>query len=145
MLLFSTNVIAILFSGLIVMAIFRVSETARVFTNIGAGKHHLTAVIGVAVLVALLLIPLGAATVQITRDRINTGRATDAATEWAAGGEWEVLSVEVDNSGIVVRASGALPSPPPEDLRALLDAKGLAGLDVKLELVPEETVELPGS
>ncbi len=145
LLLFSTNVIAILFSGLIVMAIFRVSETARVFTNIGAGKHHLTAVIGVAVLVALLVIPLGAATVQISRDRLNTGRATDAATEWAAAGDWDVLSVEVDNSGIVVRASGALPSPAPDELRALLDAKGLSGLDVKLELVPEETVELPGS
>lgn len=144
LLLFLTNVAAILFSGLVVMAIFRVSETARVFSNAGAGKHHRLAVAGAATMIALLVIPLGAATIQTSRERLSTGRATDAANEWAASGDWKVISVEVAPEGIVIRAAGALPSPPPEELRAALDAKGLASQDVRLELIPEETVDLPG-
>jgi uncharacterized hydrophobic protein (TIGR00271 family) len=144
LLLFLTNVGAILLSGLIVMAIFRVSATARAVSARGNGMQHRIAV-GLAIaFVVLLAIPLGAATISLTEDRLETGEATDAAKAWAEPAGWRVIAVEVDNEGILISAAGALPAPPTEELRAALDAEGLEGKDVRLELVPLEMVELPG-
>jgi hypothetical protein len=126
------------------MAIFRVSATARAVSARGNGMQHRIAV-GLAIaFVALLAIPLGAATISLTEDRLETGEATDAAKAWAEPAGWRVIAVEVDNEGIVISAAGALPAPPAEELRAALDAEGLEGEDVRLELVPLEMVELPG-
>ena len=145
MLLFLTNVGAILLSGLIVMAIFRAGRAADEEDKArGHSWGRRGGVAAVVVFVVLLSIPLGTATVQLSRDRLNTGAATDAAEAWAEPRGWYIEKVEVDNAGIVVRASGPLPSPDPTDLRDALNQKGLRDIDVKLELIPQETVELPG-
>lgn len=143
LLLFSTNVVAILLSGLAVMALFRVSETARTVAAAPANLHQRAALVVVIAMIVILSIPLGAATVQLTRDRLNTGAAAAAAEEWAQDAGWRVTSVEVDNEGIAIRAFGPLPEPSPEALRAELDERGLGDIDVTLNLVPESVIELP--
>jgi uncharacterized hydrophobic protein (TIGR00271 family) len=143
MLLFLTNVGAILLSGLIVMAIFQVGRASANHTEGQASWQKRGAVAGVVLFVVLLSIPLGTATLQLSRDRLHTGTATDAAKAWAAPAGWDIDGVDVDNEGIVIRASGPLPPPPPEQLRRALDDEGLGGIDVKLKLVPQEDVELP--
>jgi hypothetical protein len=66
------------------------------------------------------------------------------ATSWSEGSGWEVVSVEpVPGSLVVVRAVGPEPSPDPRELRRMLDDAGLAGVDVRLELVPETEIVLP--
>lgn len=45
---------------------------------------------------------------------------------------------------MLVRAAGALPSPPVGVLREQLDAAGLSRVDVRLVLTPEERTDLKG-
>ena len=59
---------------------------------------------------------------------------TDVAEQWAAPGGWVVLARRRPAS----RAG-------PDAFRSLLDAAGLEGVDVRVELQPEYRVELPGA
>jgi uncharacterized hydrophobic protein (TIGR00271 family) len=144
LLLFLTNVAAILLSGLIVMALFQVSAIARSANLSRSSWGPRSAVLIVLVFVAIIAIPLATATFQLTEDRINTGTATTVAKDWASPAGWRILMVEYDDDGILVRAAGPLPAPSTEALRSALDDKGLDEFDVKLELVPQEDVLLPG-
>lgn len=94
-------------------------------------------------MLVIIAVPLLAATVQLTRDRLDTGAAAAAAEQWAADSGWRVASVEVDNEGIAIRAFGPLPEPGIDELRAELDRRGLGDRKVTLELVPETVIELP--
>jgi hypothetical protein len=67
---------------------------------------------------------------------------TAVATRWAERAGWEIVTVATRPDGVVVRAYGPLPGPDPDELRDLLDAEGLADVAVRLQLVPEERVEL---
>ena len=144
MLLFLTNVGAILLTGLVVMAIYRVTGTAAAAAA-APGVRHPRAVVAVVVFVLVLVIPLTASTRRITREFGQRSDAEAAAIAWADPSGWHILVVDADRVGIRIRAAGPLPSPDPADLRAALDEHGLAGVDVVVELVPEERVELPGS
>ena len=144
MLLFLTNVGAILLTGLVVMAIYRVTATAAA----EAGPFSLKrprAVVAVLVFVLVLVIPLTASTRRITTESIQRSDAEAAAIVWADPSGWRIVTVDADRAGIRIRAAGPLPSPDPADLRAALDDRGLDDVDVVVELVPEERVELPGS
>jgi hypothetical protein len=55
------------------------------------------------------------------------------------------VSVEAGTSEVIVLAAGAEPAPDPDSLRGALDEAGLSGVDVRLRLVPQEQVDLPGS
>jgi len=144
MLLFLTNVGAILLSGLVVMAIYRVTATAAAEAA-APGRRHPRAVVAVAVFVLVLVIPLTASTRRITTESIQRSDAEAAATAWADPSGWHIVTVDADRAGIRIRAAGPLPSPDPAGLRAALDDHGLDDVDVVVELVPEERIELPGS
>ena len=101
--------------------------------------------VGLSALVIALVIPLTASTRRITTETLQRSDAEEAATAWADPAGWEVITVDADRVGIRIRAAGPLPAPDPADLRAALDGKGLDGVDVVVELVPQQRVELPGS
>jgi uncharacterized hydrophobic protein (TIGR00271 family) len=144
LLLFVTNVVAILLSGLAVMAIYRVTATgASQVTSPGA--MHRRAVVVVVASVIVLAIPLTESARRITTESLQRADAETAATAWAEPAGWRLLAVDADRVGIRIRAAGRLPSPDPAELRTALDEQGLDGVDVVVELVPEERVELPGS
>jgi uncharacterized hydrophobic protein (TIGR00271 family) len=145
LLLFVTNVAAILFTGVVVMAIFKVHKTR----NIGASPeqkqiNRRNAVLVVIALVLVVAIPLTITTTRVVSERLTESDVANVADDWATGGNWRVLTIDVREGAYVVRASGALPSPDPAALRAALDAAGQSSVDIELQLVPEERVELPG-
>ena len=142
LLLFLTNVGAILLSGLIVMAAYRVSTARPVQARRRLDHRAATAVVVVAV-VALAL-PLSASSQRITIETLRDAQVTEVATAWADARDWEVVGVENTPDGVEVRAIGPLPVPDPGTLRTALDADGLENLDVRLELVPVERTDLPG-
>jgi uncharacterized hydrophobic protein (TIGR00271 family) len=144
LLLFLTNVGAILLTGLAVMALYRVSRSA---TRADAPSRSSSrgATILVVVFVVALSVPLAGSTARIVDERLRVADVEGVATAWAAPAGWEVVSVEPRQGAIVVRAVGELPSPEPQALRGALDGAGLAGVDVCLELIPQATVELPAS
>jgi len=142
LLLFLTNVGAILLTGVIVMAIFRVTPTTVSAT--GKVLHRRRAVGVVVALVLALAVPLGVATVSLTREKTQRSSIASVARAWAAPNDWIIVDVQrVENSYTVV-ASGPLPSPNPADLRTALDNAGMTGTQVVLRLVPEEHVVLSG-
>lgn len=142
LLLFLTNVAAILLTGVAVMGLFRVHNQALAGAGTINRRRAITVVIG---LVAVLAIPLGIASAAIARDSVRESRIADVAHVWSRAADWTVVSVEREGGATVIVASGPLPAPDADELRTALDRAGYADLDVTLRLIPEERVELPGS
>jgi uncharacterized hydrophobic protein (TIGR00271 family) len=143
LLLFLTNVGAILLSGLIVMALYRVSRASE-----REGRSSLRrrgAILLVVLFVVALAIPLNVTTVRVVGEATSRRDAQRVASAWAEPAGWRVAAVENVREGIRVRVYGPLPAPSTTELRELFDAGGLRDVDVVLELIPQQTVELPAS
>lgn len=137
LLLFLTNVGAILLSGLVVMALYRVGR--------GGGKLGgvtTPAAIAVVAFVLVLAVPLAASSAKLTRDAMRVRDVTRVAQAWAEPAGWRIDVVDTTNDGVVVRAAGAAPAPDAEALRRDLDEAGLDDVSVRLVLTPEATIEL---
>jgi uncharacterized hydrophobic protein (TIGR00271 family) len=152
LLLFLTNVAAILVTGVAVMALYRVYRTsaavrAGVATDAGLGEEVAIGrsypVLIVLLLAAVVAVPLIAASRRLTTSSVTTDRVATVARDWVDGTEWQIASVQLRDGRVVVRAIGPPPSPPPRALRRMLDERGSRDTDVALELVPEDHVELP--
>ena len=144
LLLFLTNFGAILLTGLIVMAIYRVRATAVQ----GLGSVHGHPRLAVAVVVAFVIVlaaPLAVDSAQITSQQLTNSNVTAVANNWANTAGWQVVNVSATESGVTVRAIGPLPLPNPRTLRTALNANGLKSTSVQLELDPVKRVDLPGS
>ena len=140
LLLFLTNFGAILLTGLIVMAIYRVRSTAVQ----GLGHPRLAVAVVVA-FVIVLAAPLALDSTQITSQQLTNSNVTTVANNWANKVGWQVVNVSNSESGVTVRAIGPLPLPNPQTLRTALNADGLQSTSVQLELDPVNRVDLPGS
>ena len=145
LLLFVTNVSAILASGVVVMALYRVYEH---LPAPGARVHYINrrgAVAAVAVMVALVVIPLAATSARVGSAALDEIDVKTTADAWAAPARWTIVAVTARGDHVAVRATGPSPEPDPATLRAALDARGLSDLTVDLELIPGHLVALPGS
>ena len=141
LLLFLTNVGAILLSGLVVMALYRVFEVATVEAP---RVHRRLASVIVALFVDALVVPLAVTSTKITRDTLDRERVAPVAARWAAASGWHLVSVTSSEAGVDVRVSGGFPEPKPGKLRKALVEAGLRKVRVVLELVPSERVPLDG-
>jgi uncharacterized hydrophobic protein (TIGR00271 family) len=142
-LLFVTNVSAILATGLIVMAIYRVNRSGTVEpdgTRKPVHRRRATAVI-VASLVVITF-PLTITSLAIKQTTATESTVTRVSDTWAASQSWEIASVTTRPDGVLIRATGPLPEPDTDSLRAALAAAGVDGTTVKIELVPNHTVEV---
>jgi uncharacterized hydrophobic protein (TIGR00271 family) len=144
LLLFLTNVAAILLSGLVVMALYRVQRVALKEPERRYVRSRAATLVVVSAVV-VLVVPLAAASERITREALHRADVTPVANAWAAKRGWEILQVDSEQGGVLVRATGPLPVPDPQTFRKALDEHGLRTLRVQLELVPSERTELPGS
>jgi uncharacterized hydrophobic protein (TIGR00271 family) len=139
LLLFLTNVGAILLTGLFVMTLYRVR-----LAEPRSERHVSGRVAGVLVtaFVAVLAVPLALSGARITSDSIDQSRVAAVASDWAGGIDWEITSVESTAGGIEVRATGGLPLPDPARLRADLAAAGLEHTHVIVVLTPSRRADL---
>ncbi len=141
LLLFLTNVAAILLTGIGVMALFGAHRIAQL--EAGETIDRRKAVGVVIVLTLLIAIPLATTTATLTASTFQQRDITRVATEWAGAVGWRVVAVEPRSDRVAVFASGPLPAPDPAKLRALLDAAGLETVAVTALLSPEDRIELP--
>jgi hypothetical protein len=130
--LFSTNVAAILASGIVVMAPHRAYQPRGQVP--GPAFHRAAAVAVIAALMLAVIVPL-----WINSDRINktTVRQSDVqavAGHWAAAAGWSVVGVSATGERVLIEATGPEPAPGLARLRRELDDAGLAGLDVRVHL-----------
>jgi uncharacterized membrane protein len=140
LLLFGTNVAAILTTGVIVMAAYGVHRSEPAVSQL----NRRNAVLVVIAFSIIILVPLVVSTRVISADNKREHDVTVVADHWVAGTDWEIVKVSAEPDAIVVKAVGPGRPPSPASLRAALDRRGLRATDVRLDLIPQTEVKLPG-
>ena len=143
LLLFVTNVSAILATGLIVMAIYRVNRRVTVDPD-GTRKpvHRRRATTVIVASLVVITVPLTLTSIAINRTTATESSVTRVADTWAAAQGWEVASVTTRPEGVLIRATGPLPEPDTDSLQAALAAASVGDTTIKIELIPNHTVEV---
>jgi uncharacterized hydrophobic protein (TIGR00271 family) len=143
LLLFLTNVTAILAVGSIVMALFHVRAAWRPDPEVPAGQvpRRRRSPIVIGVMFVLVLVPLTTSSLLLVRQRDTEGEVRAVSTEWAEPYGWEVTAVATREARTVVSLAGPTPVPDPESLRAALVQGGIDVTTVEAEFVPTERVD----
>jgi uncharacterized hydrophobic protein (TIGR00271 family) len=141
LLLFATNVAAILASGSVVMALYRVGRVPGQATNAAFRRPVAVAIIGL--LLAAVLVPLWINSERIDKTTIRQSNVQAVADHWASEAGWSVVGVTATGDRVLVDATGPHPAPDLTVLRQDLDAAGLAGLEVSVSLVTLSYQPLP--
>ena len=142
--LFVANVSAIMVTGLIVMTIYRVHRLVT-GTESAKGIHRRRAAVVIVMALILVAIPLTAVSFQLREINRTQTTVSGLADSWASAAGWDVLSVDTDLEGVVIRAVGPLPVPEAAVLQQSIADAGLATTPVTLELVPSSVVTFGGS
>ena len=130
LLLFVTNVIAIMASGIVVMALYRASHAAS-----EAASRHTIAFGLVGVLLLAVIVPLWINSEHYNRGSVQVTGVEAVASHWANAAGWSVLGVSTVHDKVLVDATGPNPRPSLADLRRELDAAGLAKVEVRVQLL----------
>ncbi len=141
LLLFATNVAAILASGIVVMAFHRVH---RIFgQGATSGFRFGGAVAIIAALLLVVIVPLWINSDRIDKTAVQESEVQAVAGRWASDAGWSVPSVTARGDQVLIEATGPNPAPSLTLLRHDLDEAGLTGLDVQIDLVPDRYQPLP--
>ncbi len=134
LLLFGTNVAAIIATGAAVLLGYRVRDAARAAGHpMGQLRGRTLAIVGA--LVIAVAIPLGLGTVSVARDEQLASRAKPLADEWASGNKWAVTTLYAANGQVVITALGSPPEADVTTLRQTFNDNGLADADLVVRLV----------
>ncbi|MFO7690496.1 MAG: DUF389 domain-containing protein [Cryobacterium sp.] len=126
LLLFLTNVVAILGTGVIVMSVYGVNRLARPLptgADRPAGLRRPLSLI--AAMFLLVGMPLTATSVSVSSQAVAEQAVHDSASDWADSAGWQVISVTTRGSQILLRVEGPLPLPDTTDLGTRLDSAGI--------------------
>ncbi|GAA0468774.1 hypothetical protein Ade02nite_79770 [Paractinoplanes deccanensis] len=134
LLLFGTNVAAIIATGLAIMLGARLRDAAgEAGLRVGAlGARTVATVVLSLVLVAA---PLAYGSWQALQEQIILSRAEPVAGRWAAEQGWQLTDIRVERGTLRVVAMGPLPEASRPALRQQLDDAGLDGVDAVVTLV----------
>ena len=144
LLLFGTNVAAILMSGLVVMAIYRVHRLVTpASTPERRAVNRRNATLVVVAFLLIIGVPLTTSTIRIGRDTADEARISRASNAWADEVGWRVLEVDTTSeSHDVVRFIGPPPVPATDSYRDALETEGADPDNVVAQFVFEEQVSL---
>jgi uncharacterized hydrophobic protein (TIGR00271 family) len=144
LLLFGTNVAAIIATGTVVMLAAGLRHVAAE-ADVNVGRLRGRSLVAVAASLVLVAIPLAAGSVRVLQEQRLVSRAEPIATSWATANDWQVSDVFLRGSSLHVVVIGTPPEPEGDDLRAAFDAEGLSDVDVELTLVVGGSESLAGS
>lgn len=137
LLLFGTNVAAIIATGTVVLLTARV-RTAAPLVGIQVAPLRGRTLVTVAVSLLLVAAPLTGGSVSVVREESVVARAQPVAEDWAAQRSWEVTDVFLRGSTLHVVTLGLRPQASglgAQELRGQLAEAGLDGVDVEVTLV----------
>jgi uncharacterized hydrophobic protein (TIGR00271 family) len=142
LLLFATNVAAIIATGTVVLLLYRVREAAQDSgREVGVLRSRTIAVvIGMVVLVA---VPLVIGTVQVLKQEQTIAQARPVVVAWAATRGWTVTNMAFQQNELQIAVMGQPPEANTVALRSALDDAGLSDVDVAVTLTVGGTVQLP--
>jgi uncharacterized hydrophobic protein (TIGR00271 family) len=141
LLLFTTNVAAILASGIVVMALYRTHQVADHAQTPAFRRRG--AIIVVAAFLIVVIVPLTINSDRIDRTTVREADVQAVADHWAAAAGWSVVGVTAHGDQILVDATGPSPAPDMATLHKDLLAAGLSGVDVEVSLTPRDYTRLP--
>jgi len=142
LLLFATNVAAILASGIVVMTLYRVVRVSQPAAD--PAFHRFAAVSIIALLLLAVIFPLWINSDRIDQATVSQSTVQAVADRWASDAGWSVLGVTATGDQVLVDVTGPNPAPSLSVLRQELDAAGLNGLDVRVNLAAARYQPLPG-
>ncbi|WP_400996546.1 DUF389 domain-containing protein [Agromyces sp. GXQ0307] len=145
LILFIANVAAILGTGVVIMAIYRVQRWGRIGTvtpppGVKAVNRRRSN-IAIAGMLVLVAIPLGLSTFVTTALNTQESNITQAAEAWALTNDLDVISVDyVSALSYLVRITGGDEAPDVSDLTDRLTAAGIDPTSVEVEWIPSVRV-----
>lgn len=142
LLLFGTNVSAIIATGTVIFLAYRVHATAHAM-GVAAGRIHRGALAAVLGALVVLAVPLGLGSAFLVQQEVLVARATPPAREWAQSHGWQISEITFRQGTLRIVALGPPPSIDEAGLRRSLDDAGLSGVDVRVTLVLGGSKELP--
>lgn len=145
LLLFATNVAAILASGVVVLAVYRIRARADAAAGIPTGQPTPSprrSIVFIALTLLIIAVPLTFTSLQSTQDTALESELRSAATPWAADHGWELAAVTVDDDTAQLTFTGASTQPDTASLESALEDAGIDPSTVTVQFVPAYTVNL---
>ena len=143
LLLFATNVAAILATGMVVMGVYGVPGLAAEERRTDdAPVHRRRAVALIVAMTVLVGVPLATSSVRLAQHTRRQSDVRDAGQEWADTVGWELVETATEGGRTVARFEGPVPTPDTDGLRAALREHGVHPGDVRVELLPRATIDL---
>ncbi len=148
LLLFSTNVVAIIATCMLLLLIARVREVAK-DSKVDVGALRGRTFAGVGLMLAMITVPLTGSTVSVVTQHVYTQQVHTVAQDWADDQGWQVTDVSVNGSlgdySVHIQAIGRPPEADLASLRSGLDSAGFRDPDVEVTLLFGGRTELePG-
>jgi uncharacterized hydrophobic protein (TIGR00271 family) len=134
LLLFLSNVAAMLAVGVVVMAIYRTSTTAGTAGTEGRVGLRRVSVVVITVLLIAVIVPLKIDSDRVDATTVRTITVSAVAQHWASASGWSVLAVSSEHDVVFVDAAGPAPAPDTAALHDDLVAAGLGDDDVRVSL-----------
>ncbi len=141
LLLFMTNVVAIIGTGIVVMSFYGVNKLGRIDVA-GRSRSLARPIVLLAVMLLVIGAPLTLTSVSVGARAIVEGAVHSVADPWAQSHDWTITDITTQGSETLVRAEGPLPIPGTDDLKENLAARGIDVSTVTVTLVPIYSVEL---
>ena len=145
LLLFLTNVSAILATGLVVMVTYGITRLANAPERGVKVVNRRHAIIAIVLGLIVISVPLTVTSLHIASTEANQSQVSDIAGDWATQNRWTIVSVQSQATGFLVRATGPLPLHETDSLRVDLQNAGLGAVAISIDLIPSDTVTLTGS
>ena len=143
LLLFVTNVVAILGTGIVVMSVYGVSRLVRRrVPGDTSTPSLLTPVVLLGAMLLLIGVPLTLTSINVAVRSNLEGSVQEVGKDWAADVGWSVTGVSTQGSEVILHVQGTPPTP---DTGGLEDALVAAGIDpdrVTVDLSPVNVVKL---
>lgn len=149
LLLFVTNVVAIIATGIVVMSFYGVNKLAAVGAEAAAAGGSRAASLRkpVVLLISMLIIigvPLSLTSIEIGAKSIIERVVVEEVEAWSADAGWRVQSIDYSTVELTIHLEGPLPVPDTEVLEAALADRGVDPAAVTIVLIPVYEVELGG-
>ena len=142
LLLFATNVTAIVATGTAVLLLFRVRATA-IAGDRPVGHLRARTVVVVGALLVVVAVPLGIGSYETFRGQAVLTAAQPVVAQWAGARSWQVVDMSWQQGVLTVVAAGPPPAADAPSLRRALDGAGLADVPARLSEVLGGSRDLP--
>ncbi len=142
LLLFSSNVAAIIATGTGLLLAYRLRPAAEAAGR-PVGRLGIGTIVVVAGLVVLVAVPLGTVSYRLFAETTTIAGIRPVAEQWAAEESWTIVTVSGTADAIQIEALGPPPGPDVALLRRELDQAGYADVAVEVSLVLGRKQSLP--